>query len=151
MEASTQISKENLGDQAPCDRIGVPTGSSWEAVRVKPKLQWRPQDAAVARNVDHLLRKATGNRAAIPKRGLVACSWQGHRERAPQVHWSSHHNRTCPVLIDMELQDLIFFLLVLSLALVPSLLSMPLCITFAMGIFTVCYYVLEMYNFILVL
>jgi hypothetical protein len=60
--------------QAMCGCKAASKKAVHEAVRVKPKLQWRPQDAAVARNVDHLLRKATGNRAAIPKRGLVACS-----------------------------------------------------------------------------
>jgi hypothetical protein len=29
------------------------------AVRVKPKLQWRPQDVMDSRNMEHLLRKAT--------------------------------------------------------------------------------------------
>jgi hypothetical protein len=32
-----------------------------EAVRVKPKLQWRLRDVGNARSVEHLLKKAAGN------------------------------------------------------------------------------------------
>jgi hypothetical protein len=31
-----------------------------KSVRVKPQLQWRPQDIGDARNMEHILRKATG-------------------------------------------------------------------------------------------
>jgi hypothetical protein len=38
------------------------------AGNVKFKLQWRPQDAGDARNMEHLLRKTTGNEWSHPKR-----------------------------------------------------------------------------------
>jgi hypothetical protein len=42
-----------------------------EAMRVKPKLKWRPQKVRDARNVDHLSRKAIGNKWKQPKREAV--------------------------------------------------------------------------------
>jgi hypothetical protein len=33
-----------------------------EMVRMKPKLQWKPQDVGNARNMDYLPRKAAGNK-----------------------------------------------------------------------------------------
>jgi hypothetical protein len=37
-----------------------PEKVSHKAAMMKPKLQWRPQDVGDARNVDPLLRKASG-------------------------------------------------------------------------------------------
>jgi hypothetical protein len=47
-----------------------------EAVRVKPKLQWRHQEVRDARNV-----KGTSafSEQSQPKRGHMGCNWQGHR------------------------------------------------------------------------
>jgi hypothetical protein len=38
-----------------------------EAVKVKPKLQWRLQDVRDARDVEHMPRKATGNEQSQSK------------------------------------------------------------------------------------
>jgi hypothetical protein len=61
MKAYTQILKESLGDQAVCDRVGVPAESPErvisEAVRVKPKLQQRSKEVGNDRNVEHLQKK----------------------------------------------------------------------------------------------
>jgi hypothetical protein len=37
-------------------------------VRVKPKIQWRPQDEGDTRNMECLPRKAAGNEWSQPKR-----------------------------------------------------------------------------------
>jgi hypothetical protein len=39
-----------------------------EALRVKPKLQWRPQDVVDVRNMKLFPRKAIGNKFSQPKR-----------------------------------------------------------------------------------
>lgn len=62
VEASTKISEHSLGDQAVCGRVRIPIDSPWEVLRVKPKLQWGPQEVRGARNMQCLPRKATGNK-----------------------------------------------------------------------------------------
>jgi hypothetical protein len=42
--------------------------------RVKPKLEWRPQEVRDDRNVKHLLRKAAGSRWSQPKREAIYVS-----------------------------------------------------------------------------
>jgi hypothetical protein len=49
----------------------APERAMLEAVRVKPKLQWRPQDVGIVRNVECLSRKATGKEWSQPKREAV--------------------------------------------------------------------------------
>jgi hypothetical protein len=94
MEASTEISKEDLGGQAMCDSVRIPAGSlqedNVEAVRVKSKLQRRPQDVGDARNGKGLPRKTTGNEWSHLGKGNVDCQQQGHRREATQAQWSSH-------------------------------------------------------------
>jgi hypothetical protein len=48
----------------------APETAICKALRVRPgpKLQWRAQNAGDARNLAHLLRKATGNKCSHPKR-----------------------------------------------------------------------------------
>jgi hypothetical protein len=48
-----------------------------EAVKVKPKLQWRSQDVGDAGNVDHLPRKSTARNGASP--GERPCGLQTAR------------------------------------------------------------------------
>jgi hypothetical protein len=57
-EASTQISKENKPRREARQRVtgleslqAAPGRATGKAVRVKPKLQWRPQDAGDVRNM----------------------------------------------------------------------------------------------------
>jgi hypothetical protein len=59
MEASTLISKESLRGQAMWDRVKVPEKVICETVRVKLKLQWRPQDVRDVRKKEPLLKEAT--------------------------------------------------------------------------------------------
>jgi hypothetical protein len=47
-------------------------------LRVKPKLQWRPQDVRDARNVGRLLRKAAGNEWSQPERDCGGCNGPCH-------------------------------------------------------------------------
>jgi hypothetical protein len=44
----------------------TPERAGHEAMRVKPKLHWGPQEVRNARNVEHLLRKITGRSRASP-------------------------------------------------------------------------------------
>jgi hypothetical protein len=55
MEASTKISKESLRGQAMYSRIGILQGVHervmCESVRVKQKMQWKPQKVGDTRNI----------------------------------------------------------------------------------------------------
>jgi hypothetical protein len=60
MEASTQISKQGLGGKTICGRFQIPAGISGqcmkaihEAEKVKPKLQWRPQECGLSGEESH--------------------------------------------------------------------------------------------------
>jgi hypothetical protein len=54
-----------------------------EAVRVKSKMQWKPQDMGNVRNMDCLLRKATGNKWSQHQRGHMRHKLQDHGKGAP--------------------------------------------------------------------
>jgi hypothetical protein len=54
-----------------------------DAIKVKPKLQWKPQDISVARNVESLLKKAAGNEWSHPKREAMKAA----NSRAMWVSW----------------------------------------------------------------
>jgi hypothetical protein len=63
-----------------------------EAVRVKPKLQWKSQDIRDARNVEWLLRKAVGNKWSQPERGTWATNGKAIGTGLPKpLDLASHH------------------------------------------------------------
>jgi hypothetical protein len=47
---------------------GAPKRVMHEAVKVKSKTQWRPQEVRDARNMEHLLRKVSGHEQSQPRR-----------------------------------------------------------------------------------
>lgn len=61
-ETSTKISEGMDGQAKLCDRSqSLPGAPKWvmlKAVRVKPKVQWRPQNVRDDRNVESHLKKA---------------------------------------------------------------------------------------------
>jgi hypothetical protein len=96
MEISTQISKEGLGGQTTCGRVRIPERAMYESVRVKPKVQWRPQNVSKARNMECLLKKAIINDGTSPREEpRISYNQQSPRGRAAQAHWSSHHDIVC--------------------------------------------------------
>jgi hypothetical protein len=74
MEASTQISQKGLEGQEVCGRIdslwAVPEKAMHKDVRVKLKLQWRPQEFRDARNMEHLWGKPQAVSGARPRKRL---------------------------------------------------------------------------------
>jgi hypothetical protein len=49
----------------------APEKAMHEAVKVRKKLQWIPQDVGNARNVEHLTRKGAGNKWNQPQRKAI--------------------------------------------------------------------------------
>lgn len=75
MAASIETSKTALGGQANCNRVGLPASSPEivmnQAVRGKPKLQWRIREVSDARNMELLPRKAVGNEQGQSNREAI--------------------------------------------------------------------------------
>lgn len=67
-----------------------PVELMYEALSLKPKLQWRLQNIGDTRNTDILLRRAIGTEWVKPvqEKGQRCQRWQGHRGRA-QIHWGT--------------------------------------------------------------
>jgi hypothetical protein len=67
-----RFQKEGLWDWTMCDRVRVPAAVpgrvTHEAVRVKPKMQWRPQEVRDAKNTDCPLRKPAGGKPSQSRR-----------------------------------------------------------------------------------
>jgi hypothetical protein len=105
------------------------SGSLWatpmmvmcEAVRVKLKMQWRPHEVRYAREVKHLWRKASGNEARQPRtEALCTATNKPHGWGCPAAP-EYHH---VPQMLDTELQNLIFTLLVSHPSLLVSYFSL---------------------------
>jgi hypothetical protein len=80
MKASTQISKESLGDQPMCTRVEFPAGSPavlmCEAMRVKPKMQKKHQEVRGVRNMECLPKESHRQQVEpAQKRSHVGCKW----------------------------------------------------------------------------
>jgi hypothetical protein len=102
MEAFTQI-KRKTWEVKQCLKgleslQTIPNRVVYEAVRVKPKLQWIIQDVRNVRSMGYHLRKTANNmNGANPReRVYVDRKWQSHRGRVAQVHWSIYPDTICP-------------------------------------------------------
>jgi hypothetical protein len=132
-------------------RIRTPADSLWEGSawsrEVKSELEWRLQKIRDARNVEHLLRKVTGNKWSNAKREAMdlqlARSW---RQAAQEL--GAHISTLCT--LDARHGDIRFNLCPagFDLALVLSVLSMPPFLHFGMRMVTLCNWILEVCNFL---
>lgn len=74
-----------------CSRVGFPFQGgparvAHEAVRVKPKFQWRSQEWGDARNVEYLQRDAVGNKSRLPKQSTCGLQTPSHGSGAAGAH-----------------------------------------------------------------
>jgi hypothetical protein len=136
MEASAQISKEDLEDQAICDRVrilvGAPELVMHAMVRGNPKMQWGPQNVEDAKNMKCLSREAHGSEESKPSRVSM---WAATRRRTVHLLWGSHHHHMLWVLVQKGFGS--------------TLLFMPLFFHLGMEIFTLYHYILGVCNLLL--
>lgn len=85
---------------------------------MKSNLQWRPQEAGEARNVE-LLRKATGNEQSHLTETMRDSTTNNTVEAGPLKLFGVHTSHGLPQMLDMQLQDSIFALWVWFLQSVP--------------------------------
>jgi hypothetical protein len=73
-----------------CDGVGVCVGSPekamCKAVKVKPKLQWRPQDVGAVRDMEFLLRKAINTEWSQEREGMPTASGKAIVDRIAEAH-----------------------------------------------------------------
>jgi hypothetical protein len=135
----------------------APERAKLEALRVKPKIQWRPQEVRDVRNVECLSGKALGGEQRQPQGEALWASADKALEEvsggggSAQVLWGSQHDTTAlDARYGAKGSTVVFILWILILlGCIP--LSLPSLFPFGMELFTLCHFILGICNLFFIL